>query len=78
VAPVAGIVAFHAKVDALVKAGERIADIVDPLTGAVTPVEAGSSGVFYARVAARFTPAGRLLGTVAGTTAHRRGKLLGP
>lgn len=78
VAPVAGMIAFHAKPGDRVRAGDRIADIVDPLTGGVTPVATASGGVLYARVIGRFTGAGRRLGKVAGTTIQRTGKLLSP
>jgi hypothetical protein len=78
VAPATGIVAFHRRPGDRVCAGETIADIVDPLTGAVTPAVTHSDGVLYARVASRFTGEGRRLGKVAGTTFHRSGKLLSP
>jgi hypothetical protein len=77
-APVTGIIAFHAKPGDRVKAGDRIADMIDPLSGAVTPVTTQSDGVFYARVLSRFTGAGRRIGKVAGITVQRTGKLLSP
>jgi hypothetical protein len=78
VAPATGIVAFRRKPGERVRAGDVIADIVDPLTGAVTPAVTQSDGVLYARVAARFTGEGRRLAKVAGTTFQRAGKLLSP
>jgi predicted deacylase len=77
-APVAGIVVFQARPGDRVKAGDRVADIVDPLTGVTTPVATRSDGVLYARVSARFTGAGRRLAKVAGTETRRTGKLLSP
>jgi predicted deacylase len=75
-APAAGIVVFHAQPGDRVSAGDRIADIVDPLTGAVTPALTASDGVLYARVSTRFARAGERLGKVAGTSLQRSGKLL--
>jgi predicted deacylase len=77
VSPVSGMIAFRAKVGDRIEAGDCIADVIDPLTGEVTPVRSGSTGVLYARVLSRFIGAGQRLGKVAGTTARRTGKLLG-
>jgi hypothetical protein len=76
--PAAGIVVYHAAPGARVRSGDRIADIVDPLTGETTPVAATTDGVLYARVLGRFTGAGRRIGKVAGTVPKRKGKLLSP
>jgi predicted deacylase len=77
-ASVSGMIAFHAKVGERVQDGDRIADIVDPLTGEVMPVRTSSSGVLYARVLTRFAGAGMRIGKVAGTSVRRTEKLLGP
>ncbi|HEY8382068.1 MAG TPA: succinylglutamate desuccinylase/aspartoacylase family protein [Microvirga sp.] len=77
-APATGIIAFHRAAGERVKAGDRIADIVDPITGVVTPVETTSDGVLYARVLVRFIGSGRRIGKVAGTSVKRTGKLLSP
>jgi hypothetical protein len=77
-APVPGMVVYHKPAGAKVTAGERIADLIDPATGAVTPVTSRSDGVLFARAATRFAAAGRRLGKVAGTALHRSGKLLSP
>ena len=74
----AGLVAFRARPGDRVDEGSTVAEIIDPLSGAVTPAAKASSGVFYARILSRFTGAGRRIGKVAGTTAHRGGKLLSP
>jgi len=76
-APAYGILVFKAEPGARVKAGEVIADVIDPLTGAVTPAKAPSDGVMFARVAVRFVTKGMRMAKVAGTTATRTGKLLG-
>lgn len=78
VAPVAGILVYRRDVGEAVSAGEVIAEIIDPLTGAATPVATQSSGVFYARSSLRFAMPGKRLGKVAGTSGKRSGRLLSP
>lgn len=75
-APAYGIVVFKAQVGDRVKAGDVIADIVDPLTGVVTPACTETDGVVFARILIRFATKGMRLAKVAGTTAKRTGKLL--
>jgi len=74
--PATGIVVFRAEVGDRVKAGDVIADIVDPHTGTVIQAKTGSDGVMFARIALRFVTEGTRLAKVAGTTAKRTGKLL--
>lgn len=76
-APANGILVFKTQVGTKVRAGEVIAEIIDPLTGAVTPAKAPTDGVMFARVAVRFVTQGMRLAKVAGTEAKRTGKLLG-
>lgn len=76
-APAYGILVFRVEIGTQVKAGEVIADVIDPLTGAVTSAVAPSDGVMFARVAVRFVTKGIRIAKVAGTTAKRTGKLLG-
>jgi len=75
-APAGGIVVFHAKPGDRVAAGDVIAEIIDPLTGATVAARTASDGVLYARIGTRFARAGERLAKVAGTTLHRSGKLL--
>lgn len=75
-APAYGIVVFRARVGDRVKAGDVIADIVDPHTGAVTPACTDTDGVMFARILLRFATKGMRLAKVAGATAKRSGKLL--
>lgn len=75
-APAMGIVVFQAEVGDRVKAGDVIADIVDPHTGQVVQAKSPTDGVLFARIALRFVTEGTRLGKVAGTTAKRTGKLL--
>ena len=76
-APAYGILVFKTEPGTKVKAGEAIAEVIDPLTGAVTPAEAPSDGVMFARIAVRFVTKGMRIAKVAGTEATRTGKLLG-
>lgn len=76
VAPHAGILVFKVEAGEVVRVGDVIAEIVDPLTGEATPVRSQSDGVFYARGGGRFATPGRRLGKIAGTNLKRSGKLL--
>ena len=75
-APHAGVVAYVCKPGARVMAGERLADLVEPMTGLVTPLVSPIDGVFYAREPRRFVPAGAGVLRVAGREALRTGNLL--
>jgi uncharacterized protein len=75
-APHAGVVVFHREPGEQVKAGDLIADLVNPQTGEITAVRCQSSGLLYARTATRWAPAGKRLAKVAGTALMRTGKLL--
>jgi predicted deacylase len=76
-APASGIVVFKAQVGDRLKAGDVIADLIDPHTGVVTQARSNADGVMFARVLIRFATQGMRLAKVAGTTARRTGKLLG-
>lgn len=75
--PVGGVLTFRHDVGATLRAGEPVADVTDPISGAVTTIPSPCDGVLFARVMGRFTRPGRRLGKVAGRVAHRTGKLLG-
>jgi predicted deacylase len=75
-APHAGVVVFHRAPGDRVLAGEHVADVVCPVSGQVTPVCSGTTGLLYARTATRWAAAGTRLAKVAGATATRSGKLL--
>jgi len=77
-ATTAGLIVFLCPVGRRVEAGTPIAEIVDPVSGAVEQVRATVSGVFYARASARFAVPGRRLGKIAGATPFRSGSLLSP
>ncbi|WP_230530131.1 succinylglutamate desuccinylase/aspartoacylase family protein [Microvirga roseola] len=74
--PASGIVVFRADVGARVRAGDPIADVVDPHTGATVQAKAPCDGVMFARLSQRFAIEGQRLAKVAGFTARLTGKLL--
>ena len=76
VAPHGGVLVYHARLGAELRAGEPVAEVVDPLTGASTTRSSPIDGLFYARIARRFVHAGHTLAKVAGHVAQRQGKLL--
>ena len=75
-APHAGIVVFTKELGARVEAGDAIADLVDPVSGATTTLRATYDGVFFARTAHRHLLRGMAVGKIAGARAFRAGKLL--
>ena len=75
-APHAGIVVFLKELGDKVQAGEAVADLVDPVSGATTTVKATYEGVFFARTAHRHLLRGMAIGKIAGPVAFRAGKLL--
>jgi len=75
-APHAGVVAYLREPGARVAQGERVADLVEPMAGLVTPLLSPVDGVFYARETRRFLPAGAAAFRVAGRERLRQGKLL--
>jgi len=75
-APHGGVLTFLRDPGAQVSAGETLAELIDPLTGAVTPVNSPVDGLFFARENRRFAVAGNALGKVAGREVRRQGPLL--
>ncbi|WP_445681894.1 succinylglutamate desuccinylase/aspartoacylase family protein [Radicibacter daui] len=76
-APVAGIVSYRKQLGDLVKAGEVVADIIDPVTGASTPVAATVDGPLWSRRVMKMVPAGRNIAKISGSRAlEGKGKLL--
>lgn len=76
VAPHGGMVVFLQEPGAIVRQGDPLVDIIDPITGQVSTLGAGADGLFFARENRRFAVAGMALGKVAGTEARRQGRLL--
>ena len=77
-APVSGIVVFAKAPGDWVDAGERVAEIVCPLTDACTPLHARTTGRCFARTARRFATRGMRLAKIAGAVPYRSGALLSP
>lgn len=71
-----GVVVYHGAVGRLVEAGDALADILDPISGAVHTLRASQSGMYYARVMHRFAHSGAELCFIAGNTFQRSGHLL--
>ena len=77
-APHAGVLVFHRKPGDQVQAGDAIADLVHPASGAITTLHCESAGLVYARCASRWAHAGKRLAKIAGNTLQRSGALLSP
>lgn len=75
--PVPGVLVFLAQPGQHLRAGDRVAEVIDPLADRTHPIVAGVDGVFYARVKERFVLAGEEVGKVAGAIPFRSGPLLG-
>ncbi len=76
IAPHAGILAFTKNVGDVIAVGESIGDLIDPVSGQVTPMISSVAGVLYARVARRYAQHGMRVAKVAGVIAYRSGNLL--
>lgn len=75
--PVPGVLVFAKTPGEALATGDLVAEVINPVDGAVHPVRAGVSGVFYARVRERYVVAGGEVGKIAGATPFRTGALLG-
>lgn len=76
--PTGGVLVFHREVGQIIEAGELVAEIVDPLTGARLPLVSRATGVLFARAGHPLARPGLPAAKVAGSTplAHRTGALL--
>jgi predicted deacylase len=75
-APLGGVLVHARLLGSVVRRGEVVAEIVDPLSGGVTRLESPTDGVLYARESRRFVTAGTRVCKVAGREPVRSGKLL--
>jgi uncharacterized protein len=75
--PVPGVLVFLAEPGVQLQPCDAVAEVIDPISGQVTPVRTQVSGLFYARVRDRFVLAGEEVGKVAGAVPFRTGALLG-
>lgn len=76
-APASGILVHRAATGDLIRAGDPLFDIVDPLGDETITVHSNTEGIFYMRRAIRFVTTGAPLGRVTGTRPIRTGVLLG-
>jgi predicted deacylase len=77
VAPHSGVLVFLKKLGDAVRAGEAIADLVNPVSGNVTTLRANRDGVLFASTAHRHLLRGMHVCKIAGAEAFRSGSLLG-
>lgn len=77
-APKAGILVYNKELGTDVKEGELLADLIDPTTGAVTPLHASVSGRFFARSGFRYVQRGMNIGKIAGENSFRTSNLMSP
>ena len=76
VAPHAGMVVYRKPLGAQLRAGDAVADLIDPVTGQTTTLLAQADGVFFARLSHRYVIRGMSIGKLAGSVPSRSGKLL--
>jgi predicted deacylase len=77
-APHSGVIDFAVVPGDLVRAGQTVATVIDPLANRSTPVLASTDGVVYARHNLRWATAHLELCRIAGHTPIRSGNLLSP
>jgi hypothetical protein len=75
-APQAGVLVFLKALGDEVKAGDAVADIVNPVTGDTATVRASRDGLLFASTAHRHLLRGMQVCKIAGTTPFRSGSLL--
>ena len=75
--PVPGVLTFAARPGQMLKAGDLVAEVIDPIEATVERICATVDGCFYAHIADRYVTAGCEIGKVAGANAFRTGQLLG-
>ena len=68
---------FSAEVGQILRAGDLVAEVIDPIANRSHHVLAGVAGPLYARIRDRYVTAGGELGKIAGATAYKTGDLLG-
>lgn len=76
VAPRGGVIVFAVEPGTHLRKGDKIADLIDPLSGEVTLLASPVDGLMFARDNRRFAVAGMPIAKVAGREALRQGKLL--
>ncbi len=76
-APVSGVVDHLRALGDVIRAGDAVVALIDPISGQMTLVHATTDGVLYARDNRRFAHVGMRLAKIAGKVPFRTGKLLG-
>lgn len=76
-APHSGVLVFLKELGDTVRAGDALADLVNPVSGKVTALHAARDGVLFARTAHRHLLRGMHVCKIASGTAFRSGDLLG-
>ncbi|MBC7993761.1 MAG: succinylglutamate desuccinylase/aspartoacylase family protein [Rhizobacter sp.] len=74
-APASGLVVYLRELGEHIQTGEVVAEVIDPLSGAVHRLASRTSGLLFARETQRFTTSGRSLCKIAGAVPVRQGKL---
>ena len=72
-----GVLVFAAHPGQVMRKGELVAEVIDPIEHSAERVVAGVDGVLYARIRDRYVTAGCEVGKIAGATPFRTGPLLG-
>ncbi len=72
-----GLVVFAAEVGQTLRAGDLVAEVIDPINNHTHGVRAGVAGVMYARIRDRYITTGGELAKIAGANPFRTGELLG-
>jgi len=75
-APHAGLLVYLKEVGDAVRAGEVVADLVDPVTGETTHLKSEVDGVVFTRLAHRYIIRGMNVAKIAGAKPFRSGSLL--
>jgi predicted deacylase len=76
IAPTAGLVVYLRDLGEVVKAGDPLIDLIDPVSGRVQQLLAPVDGVYFARENRRYVASGTRLSKVAGRKSVRHGSLL--
>lgn len=77
-APHGGLVVPVRRLGSRIYPGETVAELIDPVAGGVTVLEAHRPGLLFARTGQRYVAAGSRVAKLAGVTSFRKGNLLGP
>lgn len=76
-APASGMLTFLKTPGTWLRAGEVVAELIDPLSAQVVELKTPVDGLLYAHISGRFVSAGAKVAKVAGAQATRTGNLLG-